>query len=159
MIFSWPRQVITWINMDLSSNRLCGIHLGAISQEVLLNFIRNMCSEITLLNSPIVGLVQDCSICINCIDCIANALEILQSYTKPSEYVSRGQWVQWGCSCLPWYQPWKTVYKTQNNFNKLLVWDYIDTFYDRNIEKLKYVKLSWFEWRTTVVILTRWFGC
>ena len=45
----WWHQAITWIDVDLSSKVFCGIHLRAISQEVLMNMIRNMCSEITLL--------------------------------------------------------------------------------------------------------------
>ena len=41
-----------WTSVDLSSKMFCGIHLRAISQEVLMNLISNMCSEITLLNLP-----------------------------------------------------------------------------------------------------------
>ena len=33
-----------------SSKVFCGIHLRAVSQEVLMNLIHNMCSEITLKN-------------------------------------------------------------------------------------------------------------
>ena len=44
-------QPITWTNVHLSSNSLCGIHLRVISQEVLMNLICIMCSEITLLKS------------------------------------------------------------------------------------------------------------
>ena len=50
-------QVITWTNVDVSSKLFCGIHLGAISLEVLLNFSCNLCSEIVLetLRPPIPG--------------------------------------------------------------------------------------------------------
>ena len=41
---------ITWNNVDLTSMAFCGIHLRAISQE-LMSLIRNMCSDITLLKS------------------------------------------------------------------------------------------------------------
>ena len=37
------------INVDLSWEVFCGIHWRAISQEVLMNLIRSMCLEITLL--------------------------------------------------------------------------------------------------------------
>ena len=37
-------------NVDLSSKVFYGIHLWAISQEVLMNLIRNMCTEITTWN-------------------------------------------------------------------------------------------------------------
>ena len=49
----WPdikdNQAITWTNVDLSSKVFCGIHLRGISQEVLMNLIHNMWSEITPL--------------------------------------------------------------------------------------------------------------
>ena len=38
-----------WIDADLSSVACCGIHMKAISQEVLINSICEMCSKITLL--------------------------------------------------------------------------------------------------------------
>ena len=34
-------QAITWTNVDLSSMGLCGVHLKAVSQEVLKNSIQN----------------------------------------------------------------------------------------------------------------------
>ena len=46
----WLRHCfITWTNVDISSEVFRGIHIIAISQEVLMNLICNMCSEITLL--------------------------------------------------------------------------------------------------------------
>ena len=39
-----------WTNVDLSSKVFCGIRLRASSQEVLINLIRNMCTEITTWN-------------------------------------------------------------------------------------------------------------
>ena len=36
-LVAWQYQAITWTNVDLSSKVFCGIHLGAISQEVLMN--------------------------------------------------------------------------------------------------------------------------
>ena len=41
---------ISWVNTDLSSNVFRGIHMRAMSQEVLTNLIRNMCPEIAFLN-------------------------------------------------------------------------------------------------------------
>ena len=41
-------QDITWTNIDISSKVFCCIHLREISQEVLLNLIHNMYSDITL---------------------------------------------------------------------------------------------------------------
>ena len=49
-------QTITWTNADLSWKVFCGIHLRAISQEMLKNLIYNLCPEITLFKittSPI----------------------------------------------------------------------------------------------------------
>ena len=45
----WWYQAITFANIDLSSKVFCGIHLTEISKEVLMNLIRNMRSEFTLL--------------------------------------------------------------------------------------------------------------
>ena len=45
----WRHQAITWSKFDLSSKMFCVIHLTAISQELFMNLIRNMLSEITLL--------------------------------------------------------------------------------------------------------------
>ena len=45
----WQHQAITWTNVDLSSKLFSGIHLRAISPEVLMYLICNMCSDITLL--------------------------------------------------------------------------------------------------------------
>ena len=42
-------EAITWINVDLSLVRFCGTPLRAISQEVLLNLICDICSEIVHL--------------------------------------------------------------------------------------------------------------
>ena len=47
-VMAWC-QTITWTNVDLSSKVFCGIHLRPISQEVQMNLIQNMCSEITPL--------------------------------------------------------------------------------------------------------------
>ena len=44
--FAWRHQDITWTKLDLSSNVFCGFRLTAISQEVLMNLIRNMRSNI-----------------------------------------------------------------------------------------------------------------
>ena len=41
-------QAITWTSEDFSSKVFCGIHLRAISQEMLINFTCNMCLEIAL---------------------------------------------------------------------------------------------------------------
>ena len=40
---------MTWTNVELSTDLFCGIHMGAINQEVLKNFSCNWCSEITLI--------------------------------------------------------------------------------------------------------------
>ena len=42
------QSVIIWTSVDLSSKVICGIHLRAVSQEVLVKLIRNMCLETTL---------------------------------------------------------------------------------------------------------------
>ena len=42
-----PLPDYTWTNVDLSSKVPCDIQLRAISQEVFMNKIRNMCLEIT----------------------------------------------------------------------------------------------------------------
>ena len=64
---AWWHQAITCGNVDCSTMRFCGIYIGAMSLEMRSKSILD-----------INGLVQDCSIS------IANALEILQSCTKPS---------------------------------------------------------------------------
>ena len=46
---AWCHQYNTWMNVDLSSNMFCGIHLRAILQEVLMKIICKMCYEIKLL--------------------------------------------------------------------------------------------------------------
>ena len=46
---AWHHQAIAWTNVDLLSKVFCGIQLRAISQEVLMNLIRNMHSEFPLL--------------------------------------------------------------------------------------------------------------
>ena len=43
--------MITSINVDLLSNVYCNIHPRTVQQQVLMNFIRNICLEITLLKS------------------------------------------------------------------------------------------------------------
>ena len=40
---AWPHQGIIWTYVDLSSKVLCGIHLKAVWQEVLMNLISNLC--------------------------------------------------------------------------------------------------------------------
>ena len=47
-LVTWKHQAITWTNVDLSSKVFCGIHLRAISQD-LVNLIHNMSLEMTLL--------------------------------------------------------------------------------------------------------------
>ena len=42
-------QAISWTNVGLLLKVFGGIHLRAISQEVLMNFICNVCYEITLM--------------------------------------------------------------------------------------------------------------
>ena len=52
---AWRQQAITWINANLPSMMFCWIYMTAIAQEVLMNLIRNMCSEfksLTLLLHP-----------------------------------------------------------------------------------------------------------
>ena len=46
-------QAITSITLILSSKVFCGIHLRPVSQEVLMNLIRYMCSEIAFLVTTI----------------------------------------------------------------------------------------------------------
>ena len=48
MLVAWRHLAITWTNVDLSSKVIRDNHLRAISQEVLMNLIHDMCSEITL---------------------------------------------------------------------------------------------------------------
>ena len=43
---AWQHQAITWTNVDLWSEVFFGIHLWAMSQEVDMYLIHNMCSEI-----------------------------------------------------------------------------------------------------------------
>ena len=45
------KKAITQTNIDLSSKVFCDIHLRAISQEVPINQIHNMCSKIPLLKA------------------------------------------------------------------------------------------------------------
>ena len=42
-------QAIAWTNVDPSSKVFCHIHLRGLSQEVFMNLIHSMCSEITPL--------------------------------------------------------------------------------------------------------------
>ena len=42
-------QVITWTDVDLFSQMFCGIRLRGISQDVYMDLIHDMFSEITLL--------------------------------------------------------------------------------------------------------------
>ena len=46
---AWQHLVITWIIVDSSLEVFYSIHLRAISQEVLMNLMRNTCMKITLL--------------------------------------------------------------------------------------------------------------
>ena len=46
-------QVITWSNVNLTAKVFCGIHMRAISQEVVMNLICNMCSEVTHFILPL----------------------------------------------------------------------------------------------------------
>ena len=46
---AWQPVASTWNNVDLPSKGFRGMHPSAISWDVLMNLIRNMCSEITLL--------------------------------------------------------------------------------------------------------------
>ena len=48
-LLTWWHKVITWTYIDISSKVFGGFCIWAILQEVLMNFIHNMCSEITLL--------------------------------------------------------------------------------------------------------------
>ena len=45
---AWWHQAIIWTNIDLSPKVFSGIQLRVISQEVLMNLFRDMCSEIAL---------------------------------------------------------------------------------------------------------------
>ena len=47
----WRYQAIAWTNIYSLSKVLCVAHLKAILQEVFMNFICNICSEITFLTS------------------------------------------------------------------------------------------------------------
>ena len=49
-LVAWWHQVITSTNVGLSSEAFCGIHSRAMSQELLMKLIGNMCSEITHWN-------------------------------------------------------------------------------------------------------------
>ena len=42
----WRHQAITWSNVDLSADVICGIHTRTISQDFR-SVISKMCSEIT----------------------------------------------------------------------------------------------------------------
>ena len=46
-IAAWRHQAITWTNVDSLSKVFCGIHLKASSKEVLINWIRNLCYDVT----------------------------------------------------------------------------------------------------------------
>ena len=46
-LVAWQHQTITWTSIDISSKVFCGIH-SAVLQELLLNLIHDMCSDITL---------------------------------------------------------------------------------------------------------------
>ena len=49
-LVAWWYQAITWTNVDTSSMVISGLHVRAISQEVLIKFMSNMMgSELTLL--------------------------------------------------------------------------------------------------------------
>ena len=48
-LVTWQHEVITRTNIDFSSKVFCDIHIKAVSQEVLMNWISNMYSKITLL--------------------------------------------------------------------------------------------------------------
>ena len=62
-------QATTWINVNLLSVGSLGTYLGNLNQHIKISQFKNV---------NIDGLVQDCS------NSIANALELLQSCTKPS---------------------------------------------------------------------------
>ena len=49
-------QAITLINVDLLLKVFYGINLRPVSQWVIMNAIRNMCSEVTLLELKITSL-------------------------------------------------------------------------------------------------------
>ena len=46
---TWRHQAITWTNVDLLSKLFCGLHLRAVSQDLLMNLIRHMFLETALL--------------------------------------------------------------------------------------------------------------
>ena len=48
-LVSWLHQAISWTNVDLTSNVFSGIHLSAILEDIPMNLVHNMHSEITLL--------------------------------------------------------------------------------------------------------------
>ena len=48
-VLSLSLDLIIWTNVDFSSHVFCGIHLRAMSQEMFVKLIRNMCPEMTLL--------------------------------------------------------------------------------------------------------------
>ena len=48
-LYAWQHQTITSTNIDLSSKVFYGIHLRAISEDLLMNLIHDMCSMFTLL--------------------------------------------------------------------------------------------------------------
>ena len=49
MFVAWWHQAITWTKVDLSSKVVCGIHLRAIQQKVLMNLNCVVCPKITHL--------------------------------------------------------------------------------------------------------------
>ena len=49
LLWKWLVTVNHYLNQNLSSEVFWSIHLRAISQEVVMNLIRNMCSGITFL--------------------------------------------------------------------------------------------------------------
>ena len=50
-LFAWQHRAFTWTYVDIPPKVFCVIHLKAIPQEVLMNIIRTMCLESTLLKS------------------------------------------------------------------------------------------------------------
>ena len=48
-LVAWRHQAITWTNVDLSSVKSCGIHLRAISHEILKIFTLNVSLKVTNL--------------------------------------------------------------------------------------------------------------
>ena len=72
-IGSGTNAIITWTNVGLSSNALCGIHLGEILQEANIDLISSMYSEIqhfplwrhvNILIIDIIGIMRR-AVCLN----------------------------------------------------------------------------------------------